>query len=66
MENKPPSLPPALKDSVSMLYKASCNEITGGIWFTDVPSVKEILKEIRELEILNPKHRGLCPLPRKP
>jgi len=49
VENKPPSLPPALKDSISMLYKASCNEITGRIWFTDVPSVKELMKEIREV-----------------
>lgn len=49
VENKPPSLPPALKDSISMFYKASCNEITGRIWFTDVPSVNEILEEIREV-----------------
>lgn len=49
VENEPLSLPPALRGSISMLYKASCNEITGRIWFTDVPSVKEILKEIREV-----------------
>ncbi len=55
VENKPPSLPLSLKYSISMLYKASCSEITGRVWFTDVPSVKEILKEIRELEIQNPK-----------
>jgi phosphoribosylaminoimidazole-succinocarboxamide synthase len=45
----PPALPPALKDAISMLYKASCNEITHRIWFDDVPAVKEILEEIREI-----------------
>ena len=49
VKNKPPLLPSALKDSISMLYKASCNEITRRIWFEDVPSVKEIMKEIREV-----------------
>jgi len=49
VKNKPPSLPPALKDSISMLYKACCNEITRRVWFEDVPSVGETLKEIREI-----------------
>ena len=44
---KPPSLPSSLKDLVSMLYKASCNEMTQRIWFPDVPSVKAILDEIQ-------------------
>ncbi|RLG34858.1 phosphoribosylaminoimidazolesuccinocarboxamide synthase [Methanosarcinales archaeon] len=49
VENKPPLLPPAIKDLISMLYKACCNEITQRIWFTDVPPVKEILNDIREV-----------------
>jgi phosphoribosylaminoimidazole-succinocarboxamide synthase len=46
---EPSALPSALKDAISMLYKASCNEMTHRIWFDDVPAVKEILEEIREL-----------------
>nr|CBH38975.1 putative phosphoribosylaminoimidazole-succinocarboxamide synthase [uncultured archaeon] len=44
---EPPALPPALRDAISMLYKASCNEMTHRIWFDDVPAVKEIVGEIR-------------------
>ena len=44
---KPPALPPALRDAISMLYKASCNEMTHRIWFDDVPAVKEVLEEIK-------------------
>ncbi len=51
VENKPPSLPPVLKESISMLYKACCNEITRRIWFEEVPAVREILEEIREVLI---------------
>ncbi len=51
VENKPPSLPPVLKESISMLYKACCNEITQRIWFEEVPAVGEILEEIREVLI---------------
>ncbi len=49
VKNKPPALPHALKDSISMLYKACCNEITRRVWFEEVPSVREILKELREV-----------------
>ena len=38
----------ALKNLTSSLYKAFCNEITGRIWFEDVPSLREIMKELRE------------------
>jgi len=44
---EPPALPSALRDAISMLYKASCNEMTHRIWFDDVPAVKEIVEEIR-------------------
>ncbi|NQE44629.1 Phosphoribosylaminoimidazole-succinocarboxamide synthase [ANME-1 cluster archaeon GoMg2] len=44
---KPAALPPALRDAISMLYKASCNEMTHRIWFDDVPAVKEVLEEIK-------------------
>ncbi|NQE44567.1 Phosphoribosylaminoimidazole-succinocarboxamide synthase [ANME-1 cluster archaeon GoMg2] len=44
---KPPVLPPALRDAISMLYKASCNEMTHRIWFDEVPAVKEVLEEIK-------------------
>ena len=42
----PPLLPPALRDAISMLYKASCNDMTHRKWFGDVPAVKSILEEI--------------------
>ncbi len=43
----PPALPFALRDAISMLYKACCNEMTHRIWFDDVPAVKAIVEEIR-------------------
>lgn len=49
VKNKPPSLPTAFKDSISILYKASCNEITEKIWFAEVKSLKAILEEIKEI-----------------
>lgn len=49
VKNRPPSLPPDLKDSISLLYKAYCNEVTRRIWFEGVPSVKEIMEEIKEV-----------------
>ena len=45
VKNKPPSLPTAFKDSISMLYKSSCNGITEKIWFGEVQSLKAILEE---------------------
>jgi len=48
VRNNPPNLPPKLKDLISLLYKAGCNEITQRVWFSDVPPIKEILREIKE------------------
>jgi len=42
----PPPLPPRLKELVSMAYCAFTNEITGRVWFTKIPAMKEILEEI--------------------
>ncbi len=47
VEIKPAALPTALRDAISLLYKASCNEMTHRIWFDDVPAVKEVLEEIK-------------------
>ena len=49
VEIKPAALPPVLKDAISRLYKASCNEMTHRIWFDDVPAVKKVLEEISEI-----------------
>lgn len=43
----PPNLPPGLKDLISQLYRASCNEITRRRWFAGVPSIREILGKIK-------------------
>jgi len=45
---EPPPLPPRLRELISLMYKASCNEITSRRWF-DVPSLREIMKEIGEV-----------------
>jgi len=42
----PPPLPPRLKELISMAYCALTNEITGRVWFTKIPAMKEILEEI--------------------
>jgi phosphoribosylaminoimidazole-succinocarboxamide synthase len=47
VRDAPPNLPPKLRDLISQLYKASCNEITQRTWFPGVPSIGEILGEIR-------------------
>jgi len=43
----PPPLPPRLLESISLLYQAFCNEVTGRNWFS-TPSLREILSGIRE------------------
>ena len=48
VKSEPPALTTSLKNLTSSLYKAFCNEITGRIWFEDVPSLREIMKELRE------------------
>ena len=42
----PPPLPTRLKELVSMSYCAFSNEITGRVWFSNIPAMKEILEEI--------------------
>ncbi|MCK4309550.1 MAG: phosphoribosylaminoimidazolesuccinocarboxamide synthase, partial [Candidatus Atribacteria bacterium] len=42
----PPSLPPRLKELISMAYCAFANEIAGRVWFPKIPAMKEILEEI--------------------
>ncbi len=42
----PPPLPSRLKELISMAYCAFTNEITGRVWFTKIPAMKEILEEI--------------------
>jgi phosphoribosylaminoimidazole-succinocarboxamide synthase len=42
----PPPLPARLKELISMAYCAFANEITGRIWFPEIPAMKEILEEI--------------------
>ncbi len=43
---EPPPLPENLKNLISSMYKAACNEITGRTWFEDVPELGEIMDEI--------------------
>ena len=43
----PPPLPTRLAELLSMMYQATCNEIVG-IKFFDTPSLKQIIKEIKE------------------
>jgi len=45
---KPPLLKENLKNAVSNMYKACCNEITG-IRFFDVDSLKNVVREIKEI-----------------
>jgi phosphoribosylaminoimidazole-succinocarboxamide synthase len=42
----PPPLPARLKELISMAYCAFANEITGRVWFPEIPAMKEILEEI--------------------
>jgi len=45
----PEPLPPGLKLLISQIYCACTNEITENEWFKDVPPLKDILKEIKEV-----------------
>lgn len=45
----PEPLPSRLKLLISQIYCACANEITEHGWFKDVPPVKEILKDIKEI-----------------
>ncbi|MEA2086526.1 MAG: phosphoribosylaminoimidazolesuccinocarboxamide synthase [Candidatus Caldatribacteriota bacterium] len=46
VNQSPPPLPPRLKELISMAYCAFANEITGRVWFPEIPAMKEILEEI--------------------
>lgn len=46
-ELKPEPLTPELKRLISQVYSACTNEITGRLWFNDIPPLKDILKEIK-------------------
>ena len=48
VSTKPSPLPVDLKRLISMAYCAFTNEVTGKTWFSGIPSMKEILKEISE------------------
>jgi len=45
----PEPLPPRLKTLIEQIYCACTNEITRREWFKDIPPLKEILKEIKEI-----------------
>lgn len=45
--SSPPSLPVKLSKSISLLYQACCNEITKKKFF-EIPSLKEIISEIKD------------------
>lgn len=44
---QPEPLTPKLKTLISQVYSACTNEITEKEWFKDIPSLKDILKEIK-------------------
>jgi len=46
---KPEPLPEKLSKAISQIYCACTNEITGRIWFEEVPPLKEILEDIKEV-----------------
>lgn len=46
-ELKPELLPSKLKESISQVYSACTNEITGKDWFKNIPPLKDILKDIK-------------------
>lgn len=45
----PQPLPERLKRAISRIYCACTNEITKNKWFQDIPPMKNILKEIKEI-----------------
>jgi len=38
-----------LLEGISNLYTSFCNELTGRVWFEDVPPLKDVLKNLRNL-----------------
>jgi phosphoribosylaminoimidazole-succinocarboxamide synthase len=47
----PPPLPSRLCELISMLYQAVANEMTGRVWFKNIPELKKILEEINLVTI---------------
>lgn len=45
---KPEPLSPKLKTLISQVYAACTNEITKRMWFREIPTLKEILREVKE------------------
>ena len=45
----PPPLEPRTLELVSWMYKALANELTGRRWFDDVPPLREVLEELKEV-----------------
>jgi phosphoribosylaminoimidazole-succinocarboxamide synthase len=45
----PPTLPPRLKELISMAYCVFTNEITKKEWFKDIPSIRELLEETSQI-----------------
>lgn len=45
---EPPKLPDAVREGVSDLYRAFCNEVTGKRFF-DVPKLKDVIKLLKEV-----------------
>jgi len=48
VKKNPPSLPPRLKELLSLIYRACTNEVTEKKWFKNVPPLKDLLDEIIE------------------
>lgn len=48
VENEPEPLPPRFKLSLSNVYCAFTNELTGKEWFQGIPSLNKVLEEIQE------------------
>ena len=46
VKSEPPPLPARLKELISTAYCAFANEITGRVWFSEIPAMKKILEEI--------------------
>ena len=49
VKSEPPPLAERLKELISMAYCAFANEITGREWFRNIPSMRELLKEISQI-----------------
>lgn len=49
VKDLPPPLPQRLKDLIAMAYCASANEVTGRLWFKNLPPLPKIVQEIRQV-----------------